>query len=355
MTTIQATDSPARADPAPVATGGFFAVDQSTWSKVCGLGLNAAVSYLVLARGTGKDHQHTAWSADAIERRTGISWRRAKVALDLIQRHQLMEPVRGGTRPMYRLTIGDSPIWIWLPNEIVDGLEAATSPLERIRQIGDPMTLRLFVDLYGAHGLRDDGGVSRSVTYQAFTRHTVGEFAEYTVYGFAQGSTFVVWDGPVTEPHKRHNLTNAERKAGITQGTDFFHRLGALQALRLFEWVPTLWEHDGPDAEPIHPVHLASLIPIESALAEAADAAGRVLVMESQLRRAEDEDCTFFVPVLRHLVNATVIGIARMKYRPRTRSTSMWFAGLHGEGSVHVEQYEALTERAVNMSAWRAG
>jgi hypothetical protein len=29
---------------------GFFAVDRRTWAHVCGLGLNAAVAYLVLAR-----------------------------------------------------------------------------------------------------------------------------------------------------------------------------------------------------------------------------------------------------------------------------------------------------------------
>jgi hypothetical protein len=36
-------------------TDGFFAVDRRTWARVCGLGLNRAVAYLVLARGTGKE------------------------------------------------------------------------------------------------------------------------------------------------------------------------------------------------------------------------------------------------------------------------------------------------------------
>ena len=40
---------------------GFFAVDRRTWARVCGLGLNRAVAYLVLARGTGKSNQETAW------------------------------------------------------------------------------------------------------------------------------------------------------------------------------------------------------------------------------------------------------------------------------------------------------
>ena len=31
---------------------GFFAVDRRTWARVCGVGVNGAVSYLVLGRGT---------------------------------------------------------------------------------------------------------------------------------------------------------------------------------------------------------------------------------------------------------------------------------------------------------------
>jgi hypothetical protein len=31
-------------------TGEFFAIDRRTWGYVCGLGINAAVVYLVLAR-----------------------------------------------------------------------------------------------------------------------------------------------------------------------------------------------------------------------------------------------------------------------------------------------------------------
>jgi hypothetical protein len=43
--------------------GDFFAVDRVVWSPVCKLGsINAAVAYLVLARGTGGDNRTTSWS-----------------------------------------------------------------------------------------------------------------------------------------------------------------------------------------------------------------------------------------------------------------------------------------------------
>jgi hypothetical protein len=37
--------------------GGFFAVDRRAWALVCGLGMNPAVAYLVLAHGTGGDNR----------------------------------------------------------------------------------------------------------------------------------------------------------------------------------------------------------------------------------------------------------------------------------------------------------
>jgi len=37
------------------ARGGFFAVDSRVWAWLCQQGMNLAVAYLVLARGTGPD------------------------------------------------------------------------------------------------------------------------------------------------------------------------------------------------------------------------------------------------------------------------------------------------------------
>lgn len=46
----------------------FFAVDARSWPRVCELGMPAAVSYLVLACGSGGDQTTTRWSVDAITR-----------------------------------------------------------------------------------------------------------------------------------------------------------------------------------------------------------------------------------------------------------------------------------------------
>jgi hypothetical protein len=85
------------------ASSGFFAVDRRTWARVCALGLNPAVAYLVLARGTGKTNRETAWSVMAIENYTGISRSRAHNAVSALVKDGVAGKLRSGTRPKYDL------------------------------------------------------------------------------------------------------------------------------------------------------------------------------------------------------------------------------------------------------------
>ena len=82
---------------------GFFAVDRRTWARVCGLGLNRAVAYLVLARGTGKTNRESSWSVMAIENYTGISRGRAYDAVSALVEDGVLRRLRERTRPKYDL------------------------------------------------------------------------------------------------------------------------------------------------------------------------------------------------------------------------------------------------------------
>src|SRR3954465_14652799 len=101
------TETPEAENPDPAgdgsARGGFFAVDRRTWARTCSLGMNAVVAYLVLARGTARDNRTTAWSVQAVEKYTSISRGRAQQALELLAKNGLIEVLREGTRPKYRL------------------------------------------------------------------------------------------------------------------------------------------------------------------------------------------------------------------------------------------------------------
>lgn len=84
--------------------GNFFAIDRRAWASVCGLGsINAAVSYLVLARGTLGDMRTTAWSVRAIETHTGVPRHLAGESIKRLLAVGIIRQTRTGTKPLYYL------------------------------------------------------------------------------------------------------------------------------------------------------------------------------------------------------------------------------------------------------------
>jgi hypothetical protein len=114
--------------------GNFFAVDRRAWGAVCGLGsINAAVAFLVMARGTLADMKTTAWSTNAIEDRTSISRHLAKEAIERLVKSGLVERKRAGKRPLYVLAT-DAPRKAkpaLTPEEqhVLDKVDAAGGPI----------------------------------------------------------------------------------------------------------------------------------------------------------------------------------------------------------------------------------
>lgn len=101
-------DSTAANDAAPKvkSTGEFFAVDRRTWHRVCGLGMNAAVAYLVLAKGTLRDNRRTSWSVNSVETYGGIPRDKARKAVEALIADGALVQTQGGTKPRYEL-----PAW----------------------------------------------------------------------------------------------------------------------------------------------------------------------------------------------------------------------------------------------------
>jgi len=84
-------------------TGNFFIVDRRIWWEVYKLGMNPAVAYLVLARGTQRDNRLTSWSVDSIKRYTGISAERGKHSVQTLRDRMFVRQERGSTNPQYTL------------------------------------------------------------------------------------------------------------------------------------------------------------------------------------------------------------------------------------------------------------
>lgn len=342
-------------DTTRATTGqGFFAVDAQQWPRVCELGMNATVAYLVLARGSDRSNRRTTWSANAIADRTSVSRRRSRAAIDALAAAGIVRQSKGGARPAYELPTvlrtmpkrnGDTDepaAWVWLPNALVDGLAGVegASPLERVRQTGDVMTLRLLVDLYGAHELRDDGGIDRRIVWQPFTRQVLGEYAEYRILAFTTEHLTRCGNHPVVSAHLT-SPTAADRKAKRHEWSMFWDRWGALEQLGLVQWSTVLWDAETPDAEPIHPLGGPELD--EYRIGRAAQRAA-VSMMETIGVHQAPRDA-WLVPVLRHFTRATVIGIARLRYRHHTTATAAWFATLKNRAAEHEARYLALAHQ----------
>jgi hypothetical protein len=206
------------------------------------------------------------------------------------------------------------------------------------------MTLRLFIDLYHDHFLREDGGISRQIIWQKFERFEVGHRAQFTVWGFRLAGDWLSWGNRITDPHRRE-LTKEEKAEGKSPGVDLFRRLGQLTNLRLMEWAPHLVESAEKTGEIIHPLALTRSPGIEGRLATASADAARVLMTEGQYAWAVDNGVDLLVPVPRHIADAQVVGIARLRYRPHTKMTAAWWADLNANAEKHLARYAEIATR----------
>ena len=367
------------------AAGEFFVVDRRSFSIACGLGLNPAVAYLTIARGAGS-RSKSAWSVDAIERHTGISRPKAKLAIQTLIDSGLMTLERPGTRPLYgivpahelpgmMLSVDDravlgllagggmskipkvhrdtardltsrgilishggdyyakksesftdfaaEPEHVWLPNTVVEGAADEVPPLALLRQMQDVRRLRLFVALYDSSDLPNDGGVSRHSLRQNHTLTKVSHRGASTIWGFGSG-TSTTSTGDLHMPFLTGKLNEERKDLGLT---DFWASLTALEDCGLLEFIPHVFESDKPEAEMLHayPVKDGACEPWERSVALAAHAAGVVCIAVGQQEWAVQQ-ARHLLPVPSHIANLAVIGIARLRYRPQTRMTAAWFA-----------------------------
>jgi hypothetical protein len=261
-----------------------------------------------------------------------------EVALGLAQkghvRHvegQTFQAVSRDSRPV------EEPDWIWLPNAIVDGADRETLPLERIRQSQNEAALRIFGDLYHAHELVAEGGVdwhSGTGIRQEFERFRVGQHGSFVIWGF-KPKTWEVWlETPFAAPHLDRSKAN--------KGADaFWDAWRVLTLSGVVEMVAHLVEADTPEAEIIHPLPIGNGEEGERAITAAAWRAATSMVTDGQYKWALEQRVSIFVPVRAHLTNVQVVGIARLRYRPHTRATALWYANA-AEWGEWVERYEAM-------------
>ncbi len=310
--------------------------------------MNEAVAYLVLARGTGPENRLTSWSTTAVGKCAGMGIVPAKEAIKRLLQERFLRFAAGHTnqRPRYELILPettedaeeDDNERIWLPNSIVTGTETGgeIAPVQRLRAAGDVWALRLFVDLYNAQNLRDDGGISPQVLRQEFRRERIAEQGIYVVWAFTAGSYTASWTGPLAL-HQKRKRNSGEKDHPV------WDSVGRLRKMGLLTYVPHLFENDSQESEIMHPYGIGGHgeIPIETQIGETADAAARNLADWIEAR-AEEKGCDHLCPVMHTLPNVQMIGVARLHYRPRTRRTAAWYAQAQTNGAKWLEHYGRL-------------
>lgn len=324
--------------------GNFFAIAPLAWARACALGLNAAVAYLVLAAFSGRDNTWTLAGYNAVETHTGISRGRAHEAVQRLEEGGLLSSRDPGTLRRYFLLHGlvadpghyDDPTasgLIWLPRALVDGT-AGEAPLERIRMRQDVRLLRFFIDLYDAQHLIEEGGLPWRAMRCSYAKVRVGEWGPYTVVGYGN---------PVLQIFPDHPLL--ENMAGdLELGRQVLDDLTQLINMGLIEVVEHLVEGLSDTAEILHPCPPTGGTSIERTVASAADKAARMMMPDSRVRQAQEKLGTpcVLVPLEHALDQAEMVGILRLRYRPRTTRTSAWWQDTRARCDRALKRYEKM-------------
>lgn len=280
-------------------------MDFGLWQKACDLGINQAVSFLVVAAGTGGDQRTSSWSATAVEKYTGMHHRRATDAIVSLEANGLLNVEKRGKLRRYTIAQPEEceRRWIWLPLTLITGAANENPPVKMLRQAQDVAALKLFIELYYYHDLPGSGGVEWRLgkgIRKLFDRSEVAQYGNYKVWGFRQGQeqTF--------------------KSAPFWFEGEFWKRWMFLMEMGLVDFVCHLVESDTAEAEIIHPLPWGNGEKGELAISIAALEAGRRMAPYITDRRM------MLVPVSKLRPHVQLIGVARLKYRPQTDRTAQW-------------------------------
>ncbi len=325
--------------------GELFLIDHCRWPKICELGLNAAIAYLIMARGSGPDNCSTAWSANAIEKRTGISRKRAGEAIkQLISRNHL-KVVNGMARPQYKIVHASQPRWVFLPNALIDGAATELPPIERLRRRGSIEAVRMLIDSYHMQDLANDDGLDWRLIHQEWERKLITEQGNWSIFGYSRAdSKTAKWECPLRFQFGRWNQSSQANES-------FWRIFQILQECSLIETIPHLVEgkHDG--AELIFPLDSTGS-DAEARLYEAATcAACGMLEDNTGGYRYELDNHTIALPVSNDFPNATVVGVYRLRYRAKTSLTAAWWSK-QTEWGRFAERYEGILTDDQGQKLW---
>ncbi|MGK6325417.1 hypothetical protein ACMGDM_20300 [Sphingomonas sp. DT-51] len=223
--------------------------------------MSIIIAYLVLLAGTGSDHRLTKWSAKAIEDHTGLGKPRAKRAIEELIAAGLIKRSAASSRmsPQYELpatSLEDDAIF--LPIQLITGLDGETPILRRLRETGDEYALRMLIDLYGLIELDPTFGISIEHLRQDMadgeaSAKKISEAGAHAIWALRVGHTKHA-AGAWLEPYWGDG--GSAKKKGSWKG---WNQLELLKKIGAIWYEPWVFDGEELDAEPVIPVDPAVL------------------------------------------------------------------------------------------------
>jgi hypothetical protein len=303
---------------------------------------------------TGKIQHHGPLTAqqeavlDLVRERRSINGRHETVAKQLQRLNRVCIAKDNLGNRFWTEVVSPKPELAFIPNSFVTGVKDETPPLERLRRMLDPQVLRLAVDLYAVH-MQDDGGIPKSIIRREYTRIKKAEFGPYVIYDFQARGLYGArglhgFPGEIVRPH----TVALENKT--FDWTPFWRRFQVLLDCEIIEFVPILFEAANDEAEPLFPLGYGGTESIEDRLGTATHAAAKRMLSRRYNLRADapglgdPSSQGQLVPIYKKLDQATMYGIARMRYRAQTARTGNWFAEVEERGAEYLAKWHQIID-----------
>lgn len=327
---------------------GFKGYDETLFLKACDIGLNAAVAFIVLCRGTGRDKSTTSWSANSVTTYGSMGRTNAQKAVASLLEHEIIRYGDKSTpaKPRYKVNVNrPDDDWVWMPNGVIDGLvdmntgEYTRSPLAQLKRCGDVKYLKVFFFLYKYHLLDSDGGIARDLIYEEYKVDHLNKWVACDFYLYGQGKRVINENHPIFR----------ELKMSVEEFIEVFEVL--LYDFKFVELVDYVFESNSIESDLVYPIKgkesIDSIVVDEGEsywhrqdqrLVDSYEAGGNIpfLEVESEVIQehiyrdrknvqiAREKGATI-VPVSVRIRNAHIFGIYRMTFRPHTSSTQAWY------------------------------
>lgn len=338
----------------------FFALGRDVWETLWAAETanrqNFVLAHLVLLAGTGSDHRLSKWSAKACEHYLGMGKPRAKRAIQELMLAGLVKLTDKSTRlaPQYELPslpIEDDPIF--LPVQLVTGFSGETPVLRRVKETGDPLLLRMLIDLYGLITLDAPFGVPIAELRNGGLREgqpnarRIANVGAHAVWAITCGGTITV-SGEWTTHHR------VKAKGGQEDWDPLWERLDLLKQIGALYYEPWLFDSPALDAEPLMPLDPSAFFAVseqedEARLTKLANDAAAALIAEEQSYLLETS-ADYLVPLPLHYQAPALRLVARLRVEADTPGRRLAWRRRREIVEGLTQSYQELIEDAKNGS-----